>query len=59
MPLKYNADGSIDLYNRADSPDSDKESNWLPSPKSGLIGPTLRLYAPKRQVLDNTWVPHH
>ena len=57
MPLKYNPDGSIDLFIQADSPGKEEETNWLPSPKSGLIGPTLRLYDPKRQVLDNTWRP--
>ncbi|ODM75787.1 DUF1254 domain-containing protein [Bradyrhizobium elkanii] len=55
--LVFNADGSLDIYIQADSPGADKESNWLPAPKSGLIGPTLRIYAPKPEVLDGQWVP--
>lgn len=55
--LTFNEDGSLDIYIQAESPGPDKESNWLPSPKSGLIGPTLRIYAPKAEVLDGQWVP--
>ncbi|WP_020564175.1 DUF1254 domain-containing protein [Methylosarcina fibrata] len=55
--LKFNADGSLDLYIRHDSPGADKESNWLPSPGKGTLGVTMRLYAPKAEVLDGRWVP--
>jgi hypothetical protein len=57
MDLKYNADGSIDLYFQADSPGKDKESNWLPAPKEGTWNLILRLYAPRREALDGTWSP--
>ncbi len=56
MPLKKNADGSLDLYLQNGSPGADKESNWLPAPKEEL-GVTLRLYAPKLEVLDGSWNP--
>ncbi len=55
--LKFNADGSLDIYIQADSPGADKESNWLPSPAKGVLGVTMRLYAPKAQVLDGRWAP--
>jgi len=55
--LKYNADGSLDLYLQHDSPGQDKESNWLPSPAKGELGVTMRLYAPKPSVLDGQWSP--
>jgi len=55
--LKYNADGSLDLYLQHESPGSDKESNWLPSPATGTLGVTMRLYAPKPQALDGRWNP--
>ena len=55
--LKFNADGSLDIHIQHDSPGSDQESNWLPSPASGTLGITMRLYAPKAQALDGRWVP--
>lgn len=57
MDLKYNADGSIELYFQADDPGKAKEANWLPAPKTGTWNLTLRLYAPKREALDGTWSP--
>jgi len=54
--LKYNADGSLDLYLQHASPGADKVSNWLPAPSCPL-GVTMRLYAPKAQALDGRWAP--
>jgi hypothetical protein len=55
--LKFNSDGSLDLYIQNENPGADKESNLLPAPKSGELGLTMRLYAPKPQVLDGRWNP--
>lgn len=46
MPLKFNADGSLDLYIQAKSPGADKESNWLPAPPSGMFNLSTRIYQP-------------
>jgi hypothetical protein len=54
--LKYNADGSLDIYFQNDSPGKDKESNWLPAPV-GNFNLCMRLYAPKPEVVDGRWVP--
>lgn len=55
--LKFNADGSLDIYIQHENPGAEKESNWLPAPKSGELGVTMRLYAPKPQALDGRWNP--
>jgi hypothetical protein len=55
-PLESNSDGSLDLYLQHESPGAKNESNWLPTPP-GPLGVTMRLYAPKVQVLDGRWAP--
>ena len=56
-PLSYSRDGSLDIYIQHQNPGQGKESNWLPSPKSGVLGITMRLYAPKTEALDGSWAP--
>ncbi|MCA9802161.1 MAG: DUF1254 domain-containing protein [Cyanobacteria bacterium HKST-UBA02] len=55
--LQFNKDGSLDLYIQSQSPGKDLESNWLPAGKSGPITLTMRLYAPKVDVLSGKWSP--
>lgn len=55
MPLKYNADGSLDIYMQKDSPGPDKESNWLPIPPSGMFNLTVRSYQPREALLDGSY----
>ncbi|MGG4446387.1 DUF1254 domain-containing protein [Brevibacillus porteri] len=51
--LKYNADGSLDIYLQKDPP-AGKESNWLPTP-AGDFNLMLRLYLPKPIVLEGNY----
>lgn len=54
--LKFNPDGSLDLFVQNQTPGSDKEANWLPAPK-GPFNLTMRLYDPRPAALNGTWVP--
>jgi hypothetical protein len=57
--LKFNPDGSVDLYLQAANPGPEKESNWLPAP-NGKFVLMLRLYWPNETdptILNGTWKP--
>jgi hypothetical protein len=57
--LKYNDDGSLDIYIQNESPGKDKEANWLPAPKEKFVL-MMRLYWPKEKapsIIDGTWTP--
>ena len=54
--LRFNGDGSLDLYLQHDRPAPELVPNWLPAPL-GPLGVTMRLYGPRREVLDGAWVP--
>jgi hypothetical protein len=55
--LTKNPDGSLDLYLQHATPGADKERNWLPTPADSRFLLTLRLYWPKPEALDGTWLP--
>ncbi len=55
--LKYNSDGSLDLYIQNESPGADKEANWLPAP-SGKFILMLRMYWPHERdpsIINGSW----
>ena len=54
--LKFNPDGSLDLYIQHESPGQDKQCNWLPAPIDDF-SLVLRLYWPGLEVMDGTWIP--
>lgn len=55
--LKFNTDGSLDIYVQRENPGKDKDSNWLPAPAEGNFELTLRLYWPKEEALNGPWTP--
>ncbi|MFC4279060.1 DUF1254 domain-containing protein [Achromobacter aloeverae] len=55
--LKYNADGSLDIYIRHKAPGRDKQDNWLPTPASGPFMLNMRMYWPRTIALDGAWAP--
>ena len=57
--LRYNPDGSVDLYIQADDPGTDKHANWLPAPRGEFVL-MLRLYWPTEtppSIVGGSWVP--
>lgn len=55
-PLRYNDDGSLDLFIQHENPGPDRVRNWLPAPR-GPLGVTMRLYAPRPAVISGDWSP--
>lgn len=53
--LQFNIDGSLDLYIQNKPPKVEFQSNWLPIPEDGPFYLTMRLYRPKKVVLDRVW----
>lgn len=51
--LKYNDDGSLDIYIQKQKPVG-KETNWLPAPAENFYV-VLRLYDPQEAILNGTW----
>jgi hypothetical protein len=54
--LRYEKDGSLEIYIQRDSPGKDKESNWLPAPK-GDFALALRCYLSGKAISNGTWKP--
>jgi hypothetical protein len=52
--LIRDADGGITLYIQHESPDKDKEPDWLPAPRGPLFM-VLREYWPKAEALGGSW----
>ena len=55
--LHVNEDGTTDIYIQPTDPGGNLTSNWLPSPTSGEMSLTMRLYWPKEKVIAGNWEP--
>ncbi|WP_454766383.1 DUF1254 domain-containing protein [Cupriavidus campinensis] len=55
-PLRYNRDGSLDIYIQYERPAGAKAANWLPAPPDGF-NLMLRAYWPDQALLDGKWTP--
>lgn len=56
-PLRYNADGSLDVQVSATPPAPEDQPNWLPIPAAGPVTVLLRVYEPDPALLDGLWMP--
>jgi hypothetical protein len=54
--LQSSANGSLTLYAGARSPGKDKETNWLPAPKTPF-SLYIRAYWGKPEIVNGTWKP--
>ncbi|WP_317922361.1 MULTISPECIES: DUF1254 domain-containing protein [unclassified Cupriavidus] len=54
--LRYNRDGSLDIYIQHERPAGARAANWLPAPPDGL-NMMLRAYWPEQALLDGSWMP--
>lgn len=52
--LKYEKDGSLNIYIQEKAPKGDKKSNWLPAP-DGPFYIICRMYMPKPEAVDGTY----
>jgi hypothetical protein len=55
--LKTNADGSLTICVRAESPSMDQRPNWLQAPKNADFTLYCRAYWPRAEVIDGSWTP--
>ena len=53
--LRFNADGSLDLWIQADAPAADQQSNWLPVKAAAPFLLNARLYWPRAAALSGAW----
>ena len=52
----FNEDGSVDIYIGPDKPEGGKAKNWIETLPEKAWFAYFRLYSPKQEFLDRTWV---
>jgi hypothetical protein len=53
--LARDDDGSVTIYIQRDAPDTDRQSNWLPTP-NGRFRPLMRMYQPRAAILNGEYI---
>ncbi|MGV1793692.1 DUF1254 domain-containing protein [Rhizobium sp. A37_96] len=53
--VQKNADGSVDIYFGPEAP-AGKEANWVPTDRERGFELLFRLYGPKKELFEKTWV---
>nr|WP_315844888.1 DUF1254 domain-containing protein [uncultured Achromobacter sp.] len=56
-PLRYNADGSLDVHISHAPPAPEGQANWLPVAAAGPVTVLLRAYEPGPALQDGLWMP--
>jgi hypothetical protein len=54
--IRFNGDGSLDIYIQHAQPDTTLKNNWLPAP-DGPFRMLLRTYIPGNPVVDGSYAP--
>lgn len=53
--MKFNSDGSLDIFVQPNEPDEANKDNWLPSPLKNNFYLFARVYQPWPEVQDPSW----
>jgi hypothetical protein len=53
--LKQSADGTTDVYFGPQAPQG-QENNWVPTPEGKPYFVMFRIYGPKKEAVDGSWV---
>jgi hypothetical protein len=54
--MKYNNDGSLDIYLQAEKPEGDKALNWIPVVKGDDFNLFFRAYLPEPSWINQTYI---
>ena len=54
--MKYNADGSLDIYLQSQKPEGDKALNWIPTIQGDDFNLFFRAYLPEQNWIDQSYV---
>jgi hypothetical protein len=53
--LKFNDDGSLDIWISRADPGGARSANWLPAPAEGPYRMTFRTYLPRADIVNGSW----